>query len=94
MLDFITVSLGILWFIIRFFSQQYFAVARLLLSISAIPFAFGILRFLSINKTLGELVISIRVMGNDLLAFIVIYMLAISGFGIALRGMFYGTPVG
>lgn len=81
---------GLLWFILRCIPSQFIA-ARVTLSLLAIPWSIGLLRFFSINKTLGELVIIIRAMLQDLTAFVVVYIVMIAGFGVAFRGLFADT---
>lgn len=80
---------GVAWFACRCLSPRYFAAARVLLSLLAIPQSLGMLRYFSLFKSLGELVIMIRAMTKDLLAFLVVYLVFILGFGIAFRGLFY-----
>jgi hypothetical protein len=60
------------------------------LALQAIPEALGLLRYLSLNQTMGELVIVVREMTLELLYFIVLYLVSLIGFCICLRGLFYG----
>lgn len=80
---------GVAWFACRCLSPRYFVAARVLLSLLAIPQSLGMLRYFSLFKSLGELVIIIRAMTKDLVAFLVVYLVFILGFGIAFRGLFY-----
>lgn len=80
---------GVAWFACRCLSPRYFPAARVLLSLLAIPQSLGMLRYFSLFKSLGELVIIIRAMTKDLVAFLVVYLVFILGFGIAFRGLFY-----
>jgi len=84
-------SLGcILWFIVRVLvSSEYFSVARVILSLVSIPLSFGLLRYVSIYKPLGELVLLIRAMAGELINFFIIYVISILGFGITFYGLFY-----
>lgn len=88
-LDVVSSLLSVLWLGLRF-STDYgqFATARVVLSLLAIPSTIGLLRFLSINRTLGELVIIIKAMFADLFVFLSVYVVMISGFGIAFQGIF------
>lgn len=88
LVDAIAVLGGVFWFIFRCLSPEFFSVARVLLSLLAIPQSLGVLRYLSLYKALGELVIIIRAMMNDLFVFLVVYLVFILGFGIAFRGLF------
>eukprot|EP01033_Poteriospumella_lacustris_P003232 gene3232-2379_t len=81
---------GLVWFVLRCIPSQFIA-ARVTLSLLAIPWSIGLLRFFSVNKTLGELVIIIRAMLQDLTAFVSVYIVMIAGFGVAFRGLFADT---
>lgn len=81
--------LGLLWLIARIGSSNL-ALIRVSLALQAIPEAIGLLRFLSINQVLGELVIMIQAMMWELVYFIVIYLVSLFGFCVCLRGLFYG----
>lgn len=86
-LDVINSCMGILWLAFRCIPGQC-AHARITLSLMAIPWSLRLLRFLSINKTLGELVIIIKAMLHDVMAFLIVYVLMIIGFSVAFRGLF------
>lgn len=79
---------GLTWFILRCFPST-FPVARVILSLLAIPHSLGLLRYLSLERTLGELVIIIRAMLWDLFTFLTVYLVIIMGFAIAFRGLFH-----
>jgi hypothetical protein len=90
-IDFITYGMGIIWFF-GILANGYFTEARVLLALSAIPASLGLLRYMSmVSKSLGELVIMIRVMVQDLISFAIVYVVAVCGFFIAYRGLFYGS---
>jgi hypothetical protein len=81
-----TLCLG--WFVARL-SKNYFAVGRVFLAISAIPQSQGLLRYLSVYRPIGELIIVMKAMTVDFVVFLIIYLLSIFGFGIAFTGLFY-----
>jgi hypothetical protein len=60
-IDAISYGLGIVWFILRWIPGQ-FSVARVLLCLQAIPEAVSLLRYLSLNQSLGVLVILVKAM--------------------------------
>jgi hypothetical protein len=64
---------------------------EIVLSIAAIPLCFGLLRYLSIVKHFGVLVLLIFAMMEDVLYFLVVFVVCIAGFGIAFLGLFKGT---
>ena len=86
-------SIGLIsWIILRFCCSTYFlSTARVVLTISAIPLSFGLLRYLSIYRPLGELVILIKGMTYEVFNFIIVYAFSILGFGITFYGLFYKT---
>ena len=61
--------------------------ARGWLAVSAIPLAFSLLRFLSISKATGQLVIMVFEMMKDLISFIQVFCTCIVGFGITFHGL-------
>ncbi len=65
-------------------------VSRMLLSISAIPLSSSILQYFSLVRSLGELVILIFAMLNEIFVFLFVYFTCLVGFGITFLGMFYG----
>ena len=67
--------------------------AHTVLCISAIPIALGLLRFISTNKNVGQLLIMIREMSSDVLSFFVLYVVCTVGFAITLAGL-YNTNIG
>lgn len=92
-IDMITNLSLIVWMIIRFIfiriHVQYFYIARVILSLASIPMSFGLLRYFSIYRPLGELVISIEAMASELMNFLIIYLTCILGFGISFYALFY-----
>jgi len=66
--------------------------AHTVLCISAIPIALGLLRFISTNKNVGQLLIMIREMSSDVLSFFVLYVVCTVGFAITLAGL-YNTNI-
>jgi len=62
--------------------------AHTVLCLAAIPIALGLLRFISINKSVGQLLIMIREMSSDVLSFFVLYVVCTVGFAITLAGLY------
>lgn len=62
--------------------------AQAWLTLSAISLSLGLLRFQSLVKQTGQLVIMIFEMINDLGAFLLVFMTCILGFGIAFHSLF------
>lgn len=62
--------------------------SRIFLSVSAIPLSLSLFQYLSIVKSFGRLVIMILAMLDDLLNFLLVFVVALVGFGITLNGMF------
>ena len=87
--DFISFSLLFFWAI--FFHSQHAESARICLTVSAIPVTIGILEYLSVVRSLGQLVIIIVAMMFDLANFLVIYIVFIAAFGITFYGLFNKT---
>ena len=61
---------------------------RAFLASAAIPASLAMLRYFAIEKEMGNLVITCISMGKDLLAFVMVYLVSIFGFGVALRSLF------
>lgn len=78
------------WMILRFlYSESYFTEARICLTLAAIPLSFGLLRYFSLYRPLGELLILlIRGMGRELFNFAAVYFMVSLGFGIGFFGLF------
>ena len=76
-----------LWFICRL-SITNNSIGRGFLAISAVPMSIGLLRFLSIFKHLGQLVVMIFAMSQELISFLVVFLMSILGFGIAFHSLF------
>jgi Ion transport protein len=88
-LDLSSSMMGIIWFSVRFY-PSHFTVSRVALALQAIPEALGLLRYLSVNQSLGQLVIMVGEMARELAYFIILYLVSLVGFSICLRGLFYG----
>jgi hypothetical protein len=88
-IDTVSYLLGIVWFILRCIPNQ-FSIARIFLCLQAIPEAISLLRFLSLNQSLGVLVIMVEAMILELKSFIVLYLVTLTGVSIGLRGLFHG----
>ena len=76
-----------MWFICRL-SITNNSIGRGFLAISAVPMSIGLLRFLSIFKHLGQLVVMIFAMSQELISFLVVFLMSILGFGIAFHSLF------
>ena len=76
-----------------FNSTHHQATALICLSVSAIPITVGILEYLSVVRSLGQLVIIVVAMMFDLANFLVIYIVFIVAFGITFHSLFVGTDV-
>jgi hypothetical protein len=66
------------WAILRIFPSPEVAI-RLILAFSAIPQAFGLLEYVSIFQSLGQLAIMMTEMMLEFLNFAVIYVFCIAG---------------
>ena len=90
-LDVVSNSLVLSWLICRPYPSQH-NVARGFLALSAVPMSIGLLRFLSTFQYLGQLVIIIFAMSQDLGAFLFVFLMSILGFGIAFHSLFPDRP--
>jgi hypothetical protein len=88
--DTLSYLLGVLWFILRCIPGQ-FSVARVLLNLHAIPEAISLLRYSFLYQSFGVLVIMVKAMILDLQAFIILFLVTLTGVAIAMRGLFYGV---
>ena len=86
-LDIISNSLVLAWLLCRQYQSQH-NIARGCLALSAVPMSIGLLRFLSTFQYLGQLVIVIFAMSQDLGAFLLMFLMSILGFGIAFHSLF------
>ena len=77
------------WFFTR--QYRYCCYAQGFLAISAIPMSIGLLRFLSISKSLGQLINLIFAMSADLISFLAVFTISLLGFGIAFHSIFPDT---
>lgn len=77
-----------LWWIFRMIPSTTY-ISRVLIPLLAITWSFGLMRFLSMNKELGIMIIIIKEMLRDFMVFVVVYAVVIAGFGIAFRSLFY-----
>jgi hypothetical protein len=75
------------------YSSTQHDVARAFLAWSAIPMSIGMLRFFSFFQGLGQLVIMIFAMMQDLVVFLVVFLTSILGFGIAFHCLFSDTTM-
>ncbi|RYH08707.1 hypothetical protein EON65_40695 [archaeon] len=87
LLDSISIAFGIIWGLFRLLPDQISA-ARVVLAIMAVPWSIGLLRFFSMSRNLGELVITFRMVYKDLKGFLAVYLVTCLGFVIALYGLF------
>ena len=86
-LDIASNGLVMFWLCCRLYPSQH-NLARGFLAISAVPMSIGLLRFLSTFQYLGQLVIVIFAMSQDLGAFLFVFLVSILGFGIAFHSLF------
>jgi hypothetical protein len=86
--DLVTNSLVLAWFVLRMVGQ--FQSCRIVLSVAAIPLSLSLLKYFSLYKPLGELVIMVRAMMVEVVLFIILFVVSIIGFGISFFGLFYG----
>ncbi len=61
---------------------------KTLLAAAAIPQSLGMLRYFSIKKEIGYLVLTVLSMSHELLAFSLVYIVSIFGFGVTLKALF------
>eukprot|EP01041_Mallomonas_annulata_P008633 gene8633-biopygen4151 len=66
--------------------------AKACLATSAVPMSIGLLQHISTQQELGQLVLTVFGMGQDLGKFFVVFMVSVAGFGIAFHGLFAYTP--
>ncbi len=85
-ISYVLLILGLFFYAIAWFQQSQAA-----LSLAAIPLAISLLQYISVNRAVGELVILIVAMLEDVTVFLVIYFLVIIGFSITFLGMLYGN---
>ena len=67
---------------------NYDVEARGALACAAIPMSFGILRYASIEKEMGNLVITTVSMARDFYSFLVVLVICMFGFGVTMRSLF------
>jgi len=85
--DLVSLVLLIVWFGFKV-SPTGAAVGKVLLAAAAIPQSLGMLRYFSIQKAMGNLIITVVSMSRELFAFAVIYTVSIYGFGVTLKALF------
>ena len=82
-----------LWSILSFGSlgidNQVF-YSRVCLAVSAIPGCISLLQYMSINKSLGKIIIMIFSLLQDIVGFAVVYLVCTCGFIITLMSLFKG----
>lgn len=86
--DIVISILGMIWWVLRSYGETL-DIAKVILPVIAIPSALGILRYLSIHRIFGELILTIRATLRDVFNFFIVYFLMLLGFGICLRGIFF-----
>jgi hypothetical protein len=85
--DLLSISFTIIW-IICHFDESLSTTGRGFLAVAAIPSSLSMLRYLSIEKEMGNLVITVVSMSKDLFSFLMVYIVSIVGFGITFKGLF------
>jgi hypothetical protein len=89
--DLLSTLSTVAWFLLRLCDE--IVIARIIISVAAIPSALVLLRYFFLFKPLGELVIMIYSMLQKLAAFIIVYLLSIAGFGVAFYGLYHGSDL-
>lgn len=85
--DLISLSLLFLWVAYKL-TPNGGLTGKTLLAAAAIPQSLGMLRYFSIQKAMGNLVITVISMSRELFAFAIIYTVSIFGFGVTLKALF------
>jgi len=85
--DLFSLVLLIVWFGFKV-SSDGAVVGKVLLAAAAIPESLGMLRYFSIQKAMGNLIITVVSMSRELFAFAIIYVMSIFGFGVTLKALF------
>jgi len=85
--DLFSLVLLIVWFGFKV-SSDGAVVGKVLLAAAAIPESLGMLRYFSIQKAMGNLIITVVSMSRELFAFAIIYVVSIFGFGVTLKALF------
>jgi len=85
--DLISLSLMFIWFAYKL-TPNGGLTGKTLLAAAAIPQSLGMLRYFSIQKAMGNLVITVISMSRELFAFAIIYIVSIFGFGVTLKALF------
>jgi ankyrin repeat protein len=91
-LEIFVLALIIFWSFLRIKSTSI-NTARVVLSLCAIPSAVNLLKFLSLWKPLGELVLILKWIGWEILTFSVLYIIFIIGFGITIFSLFHNNAL-
>lgn len=77
------------WIGCRVSGAEFFPIARIILSLAAIPLSFRLLRYTCIYRPFGEIMHTIQSLSTSIFAFIFIYFSCIVGFGIFFCSLFY-----
>jgi signal transduction histidine kinase len=88
MVDMLTELSVCSWVVLSFRHITRTVHNRTLLSFSTVPLAFSFLRYVSVNKPTGQLVIMFKANVHDLLSFFLIYIITGSGFAVTLMGLY------
>lgn len=86
-LDLCSLILVALWAVFKQY-EDYTDTARAFLSCAAIPLSLSILRYAAIEKSMGNLVITVISMTRDFYSFAVVFVVCILGFGVFFRSLF------
>lgn len=90
LLDSTGLILTLTWFALRFYNLS---LARVFLACAAIPLCLGLLRYLSVSHTLGVIVATARAMLMDMVAFLVVYIICVLGFGVFFLSLYHGNGI-
>jgi ankyrin repeat protein len=88
-LDVMSYCLLFSWAILLGFPSA-FEECRMVLGLSALPLSLSLLEYLSVWEGMGQLVLMIIAMLEDIRIFAFVYIVCVTGYGIAFLGIYYG----
>lgn len=86
-IDCVTILLIAIWSLFRY-GRGDIEASQPWLAMASIPLSLGLLRFLSLNRQIGQLVIMVFEMMQNLFSFSIVFMTFLLGFGIAFHSLF------
>lgn len=87
MLDLLGIICVFMWAILKF-NEMAAVEARAFLSVAAIPMSLGILRYASVDRDMGNLIITLISMSKDVYSFLFVLVVALFGFLSTMRALF------